>query len=105
MKRWILKSGLLLALLFAGSGCMISGGLVIEPEPIIIGDPPQKAEHRTRSVQKRANHRFKVPPGHRPPRGMCRLWYYDRPPGHQPPAVSCHLIGRRVPYGAVIIRG
>lgn len=84
---------------------MISGGLVIEPEPIIIGDPPQKVDRRARSVQKRTKHRFKVPPGHMPSKGMCRVWYYDRSPGHQPPAVSCHRIGRHVPYGAVIIRG
>lgn len=26
-----------------------------------------------------------VPPGHLPPPGHARLWYFDRPPGHQPP--------------------
>lgn len=44
-----------------------------------------------------------VPPGHRPARGECRLWYYDRPPGHQPAAEPCERF-RRVRYdGAVVI--
>jgi hypothetical protein len=31
----------------------------------------------------------KIPPGHMPPPGMCRVWYDGRPPGHQPAPVSC----------------
>jgi hypothetical protein len=30
-----------------------------------------------------------VPPGHLPPRGMCRVWVDGVPPGHQPPVTSC----------------
>ena len=29
------------------------------------------------------------PPGHLPPPGACRVWFYDRPAGHQPPPSSC----------------
>ncbi|PKD43448.1 hypothetical protein [Rhodohalobacter barkolensis] len=105
MKGWILKTGLLLFLGFTASGCMVSGGLVIEPEPIIIGDPPRHAEHRAKQSRKHNRSHFRIPLGHMPPRGKCRVWYVDRPPGHQPPAVSCHRIGRRVPPNAVIIRG
>ncbi|HSL70720.1 MAG TPA: hypothetical protein VK864_10795 [Longimicrobiales bacterium] len=32
---------------------------------------------------------LKVPPGHYPPRGQCRLWYPGRPPGHQPSPGPC----------------
>jgi uncharacterized protein len=39
---------------------------------------------------------------HRPPPGMCRVWYLGRPPETQPPPSSCNV---RVPAGAVLLRG
>lgn len=33
--------------------------------------------------------RFRIPPGHQPPPGSCRLWYGDRPAGHQTPPADC----------------
>lgn len=45
---------------------------------------------------------LQVPKGHRPPPGMCRLWFPDRPPGHQPPPTGCDV---EVPQGAALIRG
>jgi hypothetical protein len=47
----------------------------------------------------------KVPPGHYPPRGQCRVWYQGRPPGHQPPPVLCESLLRRVPAGAFVLYG
>ena len=96
-----------LAILFctgAFTGCMVSGGLVITPEPIVIGDPPPKkvgAKHK----KYRQKSIVRVPPGHLPSRGMCRIWYTDRPPGHQPPQGNCRTLSRRVPFNAVLIRG
>jgi hypothetical protein len=48
----------------------------------------------------------RIPPGHLPPPGTCRLWYVGRPPGHQPPPTSCaHLFrGYRQP-GVIILQG
>lgn len=47
-----------------------------------------------------------VPPGHLPPPGECRVWYYGVPPGHQPPPTDCATArreaarrGGRVIYG------
>lgn len=47
----------------------------------------------------------KIPPGHMPPPGQCRIWYPDRPPGHQPPPGPCHALQYQVPPGAVLVRG
>jgi hypothetical protein len=46
---------------------------------------------------------IRVPPGHYPPPGACRVWYPDRPPGHQPPPVRCDRLYGRSPYGAFIL--
>lgn len=94
------------------TGCMVPGRVIIDtnPEPRIIVDSPYRVDYRRNHKRAGKNHmrygkRIKVPPGHLPPPGMCRLWYYDRPPGHQPRPVSCRRIGRRIPYGAAVIRG
>ncbi len=47
----------------------------------------------------------KIPPGHMPPPGKCRIWYPGRPPGHQPPAGNCEVLEGQVPPGAWLIRG
>lgn len=47
----------------------------------------------------------KVPPGHMPPPGKCRVWFPDRPPGHQPPPGDCGELRYRVPAGAVLVGG
>jgi hypothetical protein len=47
----------------------------------------------------------RVPPGHLPPAGECRVWYDDRPAGHQPPPTSCHnaeRVASRDRYARVI---
>jgi hypothetical protein len=49
--------------------------------------------------------RVRVPPGHLPPPGYCRLWYPGVPPGHQPPPERCEYLfhARHLPPGAVIV--
>jgi len=47
----------------------------------------------------------KIPPGHLPPPGSCRIWFPDRPPGHQPPPGRCEELQYKVPPGAYLIRG
>jgi hypothetical protein len=51
-------------------------------------------------ANRRCQHRARVPPGHYPPPGKCRLGYPERPPGHQPPPGNCYP----VPRGAWVVR-
>ena len=44
---------------------------------------PVGAQGRGGSTQGR------IPPGHLPPAGLCRVWYDGVPPGQQPPPMSC----------------
>lgn len=45
----------------------------------------------------------RVPPGHFPPPGQCRVWHYGRPPGQQPPPANCAALAGRVPDGAFLL--
>lgn len=46
---------------------------------------------------------LRVPPGHLPRAGQCRVWYPGRPPGQQPRAGSCNGIERYAPAGSWIL--
>lgn len=123
MKSHLFKLIGLIIISYGLAGCTASGGLIIYPEPVVIGNPP--TEYETERVYHRrsdgryngSNHRkgyvtfaygrktFRVPPGHMPRRGECRIWYVHRPPGHQPAPGSCRILRRYVPHNAVLIRG
>ncbi len=47
--------------------------------------------------------RLKVPKGHLPPPGECRIWLPGVPPGQQPPPQSCRSAAYEVPRGAWVI--
>src|SRR6476469_4131921 len=46
-----------------------------------------------------------VPPGHRPPPGMCRIWIDGVPPGHQTAHTDCQTAIRTQPTNSRIIWG
>ncbi len=46
---------------------------------------------------------FKVPKGHLPPPGQCKVWFPERPPGHQPPPGACSELAAEVPLGAWLL--
>jgi hypothetical protein len=48
---------------------------------------------------------FRVPPGHYPPPGQCRVWDPDLPPGRQSPPGPCDVLERQVPPGSYLIYG
>lgn len=41
----------------------------------------------------------RIPDGHLPPPGECRIWYPDRPAGHQPPPFKCDQVPASVKPG------
>ena len=47
----------------------------------------------------------RIPPGHMPPPGSCRIWFPDRPPGQQPPPGPCGALRWQVPPGALLVQG
>lgn len=49
---------------------------------------------------------YRIPAGHLPPPGACRVWLYDRPAGHQPPPTSCRQAERDAyHHGGEVIYG
>jgi hypothetical protein len=87
-----------------------------DPDVVVVGDddrdyPDRRDRGRGRGRGDRGRdddsyrgyRTLRVPPGHYPPRGACRLWYEGRPPGRQPRATNCERLYGRVPYGAFIL--
>ena len=82
-----------------------------EPDVVVVGDdgrdyPDRRGRgrgNRDRDDEYRGYRSLRVPPGHYPPRGACRVWYEGRPPGRQPRATNCDRLYGRVPYGAFIL--
>ncbi len=72
---------------------------VVEPEVELEDIQP---EPEIRDGRGRDDRALRIPNGHWPPPGSCRVWFPDRPPGQQPPPTSCDV---EVPEGAVLIRG
>src|SRR5688500_14115893 len=75
-----------------------------EPDVVVVGDddrdyPDRRGRGRGRGDRDDDSYRgyrtLRIPPGHYPPRGACRVWYEGRPPGRQPRATRCeNLYGR-----------
>ena len=77
------------AMVIAGLAAMLTFG-VGTAEAQGKGNKGGKAKHAKQASQgKQSKHAKKVPPGHLPPAGSCRVWYDGVPPGHQPPPTSC----------------
>jgi hypothetical protein len=90
----------LLSLVFLTGGCAVSmaGARPLPSANVVIVSPNQDRGRAPRGPAR-------VPPGHYPPPGLCRIWYEGRPPGHQPRPVPCPALHRRVPAGAFVLYG
>ena len=95
---WLLGA----ALVLGGCSTRTAGRIPVPGDPdggvVIVGD--DGARSRDGGIHERA---ARVPPGHYPPPGECRIWYPARPPGHQPPPGRCESLVGRVPLGAFLL--
>ena len=98
-----------LGLMGCASGGVLGGR---QPDVVIVGDdrdyPDDYPDRRSRGRDRddygyRGYRTIRVPRGHYPPRGACRVWYVGRPPGHQPPPVRCDRLYGRAYRGAFIL--
>jgi hypothetical protein len=62
--------------------------------------PEPRADERARD---RGPDSIRIPPGHFPPPGKCRVWHPGTPPGHQPPPGACSDAERLVGPGDWLI--
>ena len=87
-------------------GCASRGTVILESEEgrVIIESKGEKPYSRG-TAPYYPGEILKIPKGHMPPPGKCRIWYPDLPPGQQPPAGECEDLQYHVPPGAWLIRG
>lgn len=60
-------------------------------------------DRRHRRYGRYKGHTIKIPKGHYPPPGLCRVWHPNRPPGHQPPPVPCGRLNGKHFGRAVVV--
>lgn len=65
---------------------------------------PESRPRQGVEVRRQGRH-FRIPPGHYPPPGQCRIWDPELPPGQQAPPGPCPELDRRVPEGQVLVVG
>ena len=53
-------------------------------------------------VKKHKKH--KIPKGHLPPPGKCKIWLPNKPAGHQGPSMSCKKAMDQAPYGSWVVK-
>jgi hypothetical protein len=91
MRKWLLAIGV--AAFLGTSGSAFAGALDSLSINVDIGGGGK------------GNSAANVPPGHMPPAGKCRIWYKNRKAAHQPAPGNCKKLKKKVPAGAVLIRG
>lgn len=88
------------------SGCARRGVVILESEEgrVVIESKGTGRHHRGEAPYY-PSEVLKIPEGHMPPPGKCRIWYPERPPGQQPPPGDCENLRYQVPPGAWLIHG
>ncbi|MGH7826936.1 MAG: hypothetical protein ACREQ7_17415 [Candidatus Binatia bacterium] len=87
---------------FTIAAAIVAGALAVAPVSAAMADERKHSGfHKGREKNHHAG--LRIPPGHRPRPGECRIWYPGKPPGHQPRPGNCRVLGRRVPPGAWLI--
>ena len=78
-------------------------GTVIRPDGTVIMRPDGSVARSSERTSQRG--RSKIPPGHLPPRGMCRVWIDGVPPGQQPSVTDCATAERNRVANSRVIYG
>lgn len=91
-------------------GCTTPGRVIMEDDQgIVIIESKGEEGHYPNSSGRQGRYypseEYKIPPGHMPPPGECRIWYPDLPPGKQPPPGDCDYLRYRVHPGAWLVEG
>jgi hypothetical protein len=89
--KWLWPFGIVSLCLSCSCGVTLTGGSSTGE----VRDEARPVEH----AQK-----LKIPPGHLPPPGSCRIWVPGVPPGHQSAPGACSELVQRVPPGAWLLR-
>ena len=79
------------------------GSVVTAPEKEKTSAKSQKGNGKAHAKARGPRKLNGVPPGHYPPKGMCRVWYEGRPPGKQPAPVKCSSLRGKVPGDAFVL--
>jgi hypothetical protein len=69
----------------------------------VVHTPPPRGSRVVVVSSDEDRSQLRVPPGHLPRAGECRVWFPGRPPGRQPRAGSCRGIERIAPAGSWIL--
>jgi hypothetical protein len=87
-------------------GCARRGTVILENEEgRVIIESKGEEPHSEEAEPYYPSEVLKIPKGHMPPPGKCRIWYPNLPPGQQPPVGECEDLQYKVPPGAWLIRG
>ena len=107
---------MLKCLFLAGAVALIASPTLADPDKDESGkgsyriwdrrDDDGHRDWRERDWDDHRRYSYRVPRGHLPPPGSCRVWLYDRPAGQQPPPTSCRQAQRfAYRYGSQVIWG
>lgn len=86
---------------FFVSGCATYGKVIVEDDEgsvsVEIGRGSGQGSYQSALP--------KIPPGHMPPPGECRIWFPGEPPAQQLPPGNCEELRHQIPPGAWLISG
>ena len=86
--------GLMVVVLMGVTGCISRPRSTYAPSRVVVVDNGRPNSPRAAG---------RIPPGHYPRAGECRIWFLGRPPGQQPRPVRCESLIGHVPRGSFLL--